>query len=105
MNVTTLLIIILVLILLGGLPVWPYSAGLGWGPSGLVGVILVIVVVVLLLYWSVGIWIWCFNGAEYLMENEILKARSARVLKFQYGIGLLAVSIVLMRCAFYLPAA
>ena len=49
MNVTTLLIIILVLILLGGLPVWPYSAGLGWGPSGLVGVILVIVVVVLLL--------------------------------------------------------
>ena len=63
------------------------------------------VVVVLLLYWSVGIWIWFFSGAEFLMENEILKARSARVLKFQYGIGLLAVSIVLFRCGFCLPAA
>ena len=63
------------------------------------------VVVVLLLYWSVGIWIWFLSGAKYLMENEILKARSARVLKFQYGIGLLAVSIVLVRCGFYSPAA
>ena len=62
------------------------------------------VVVVLLLYWSVGIWIWFFSGAEFLMENEILKARSVRVFKFQYGIGLLAVSILLARCGFYLPA-
>jgi len=63
------------------------------------------VVVVLLLYWSVGVWIWFFRGAEFLMENEILRARSARVLKFQYGIGVLAVSLVLVRCGFYLPAA
>jgi hypothetical protein len=63
------------------------------------------VVVVLLLCWSVGIWIWFFRGAEFLMENEILKARSVRLIKLQYGIGVLAVSIVLMRCGFYPPAA
>jgi hypothetical protein len=46
---TTVLIIILILILLGAVPSWPYSRGWGYGPSGVVGLILVIVLILLLL--------------------------------------------------------
>jgi hypothetical protein len=46
--VSTVLIIILVLILLGALPMWPYSSGWGYYPSGTLGVLLLIVVVLLL---------------------------------------------------------
>lgn len=49
MSLTTILLIILILILVGGLPAWPYSRGWGYGPSGLVGAILVIVLIFLLL--------------------------------------------------------
>jgi uncharacterized protein DUF3309 len=37
------------LILLGAVPSWPYSRGWGYGPSGVVGLILVIVLILLLL--------------------------------------------------------
>lgn len=43
-----LLIIVLVLLLLGALPTWPYSTGWGYYPSGLLGLILVIVVILVL---------------------------------------------------------
>jgi hypothetical protein len=46
---TTFLNIILILILLGAVPSWPYSRGWGYGPSGVVGLILVIVLILLLL--------------------------------------------------------
>jgi hypothetical protein len=46
---STILIIILILILLGALPRWPHSASWGYGPSGIVGLILVIVLVLALL--------------------------------------------------------
>jgi hypothetical protein len=45
----TILIIILILLLLGAFPRWPYSTGWGYGPSGLLGLILVIVIILLLL--------------------------------------------------------
>lgn len=45
----TILIIILILLLLGALPSWPYSGGWGYYPSGGLGLILVIVVVLVLL--------------------------------------------------------
>ena len=45
----TILIIILILILLGTLPTWPYSRGWGYAPSGIVGVIVVIVLIMLLI--------------------------------------------------------
>jgi hypothetical protein len=45
----TLLIIILILILVGALPTWPYSRGWGYAPSGIVGVVVVIVLIMLLL--------------------------------------------------------
>jgi hypothetical protein len=37
-----ILIIILVLLLLGALPTWPYSTGWGYYPSGVLGVVLLI---------------------------------------------------------------
>ena len=45
---STLLLIILVLALVGALPTWPHSRGWGYGPSGLVGVILVVLLVMAL---------------------------------------------------------
>jgi hypothetical protein len=45
----TILIVILILLLLGALPTWPYSTGWGYYPSGGLGLILLIVVVVALL--------------------------------------------------------
>lgn len=45
----TILLIILILLLLGVVPAWPHSRGWGYGPSGLIGVILVIVVVMALM--------------------------------------------------------
>jgi len=46
---TTILIIVLILILLGAFPSWPYSRGWGYGPSGVIGLILVILLILLLL--------------------------------------------------------
>jgi hypothetical protein len=45
----TVLLIILILLLLGALPTWPYSRGWGYAPSGIVGALLVILVIMLLL--------------------------------------------------------
>jgi hypothetical protein len=41
MTLGTILLIIFVLILIGALPTWGYSSGWGYGPSGIVGLILV----------------------------------------------------------------
>ena len=45
----TILLIILILILIGALPTWPYSSGWGYYPSGGIGLILVVIVVLLLM--------------------------------------------------------
>lgn len=45
----TILIIILVLLLIGALPSWPYSTGWGYYPSGGLGLVLIIVVILVLL--------------------------------------------------------
>jgi len=45
----TILIVILVLALLGVLPTWPHSRSWGYGPSGIVGLILVILLVLFLM--------------------------------------------------------
>jgi hypothetical protein len=45
----TLLVVILILILIGALPTWGYSRAWGYGPSGLVGTILIILVILALL--------------------------------------------------------
>ena len=47
--VRTLRLIILVIILLGALPAWPYSAGWGYYPSGGLGLVLVVVLILMLM--------------------------------------------------------
>ena len=49
MSLGTILLILLVLMLIGVIPTWPHSSSWGYGPSGILGVLLVIVVVLLLL--------------------------------------------------------
>ncbi len=44
---STILIVILILLLLGALPTWPYSGGWGFYPSGGLGLVLLIVVILL----------------------------------------------------------
>lgn len=44
-----ILLIILILLLLGAFPRWPYSRNWGYGPTGGIGLILVIVLILLLL--------------------------------------------------------
>jgi hypothetical protein len=46
---STILLIILILLLLGALPTWPYSTGWGYYPSGGLGLVLLIVIVLLVL--------------------------------------------------------
>jgi hypothetical protein len=49
MTFGTILLIILLLLLIGAIPNWPHSRGWGYGPSGLIGLVLVGVVVLTLL--------------------------------------------------------
>ncbi|WP_395406982.1 DUF3309 domain-containing protein [Pseudoduganella sp. UC29_106] len=44
----TILLIVLVLLVIGALPAWPYSRSWGYAPSGIVGLIVVILLVMLL---------------------------------------------------------
>jgi hypothetical protein len=48
MTLGMLLLIIVILLLVGAIPAWPYSRNWGYAPSGLVGVVLVVVLVLLL---------------------------------------------------------
>lgn len=43
MSLGTILLIVLILLLIGAIPSWPHSSGWGYGPSGLLGVVVVVV--------------------------------------------------------------
>jgi hypothetical protein len=45
----TILLIIIILLLLGAVPAWPYSRGWGYGPSGLLGVVLIVLIILVLM--------------------------------------------------------
>ena len=49
MSVGTIVLIILILLLVGALPTWPYSSGWGYYPSGGLGLVLVILLILVLL--------------------------------------------------------
>jgi uncharacterized protein DUF3309 len=49
MSLGTILLIILVLLLVGALPAWPYSGSWGYYPTGGVGLLLLIVIILLVL--------------------------------------------------------
>jgi hypothetical protein len=48
MSLGTILLIILILLLIGALPTWPYSSGWGYYPSGGLGLALIIILILLL---------------------------------------------------------
>ena len=45
---TTVLLIIVILLLVGALPTWPYSSGWGYNPSGGLGLVLLILIILML---------------------------------------------------------
>ncbi len=49
MTLSTIIIVLLILLLIGAIPAWPYSRSWGAYPSGLLGVVLVIVIVLVLM--------------------------------------------------------
>ncbi len=48
MSIGTILLIVLILVLIGAFPSWPHSRSWGYGPSGIVGLIVVVLIVLLL---------------------------------------------------------
>ncbi|MEO8655361.1 MAG: DUF3309 family protein [Ramlibacter sp.] len=49
MSLATILLIVLILMLIGAIPSWPHSRAWGYGPSGVLGLVVLIVVVLLLM--------------------------------------------------------
>lgn len=49
MSLSTILLIVLILLLVGAFPAWPHSRGWGYAPSGGIGLVLLIVVVLWLM--------------------------------------------------------
>jgi hypothetical protein len=47
--IRTILVVLLIIILIGALPTWPYSTGWGYYPSGGIGTLLVIIIVLALM--------------------------------------------------------
>jgi uncharacterized protein DUF3309 len=47
MNLGTILLVLLILVLVGALPTWPYSSGWGYYPSGGLGIVLIVVIILL----------------------------------------------------------
>ena len=46
---STILLIVLIILLIGALPSWPYSSGWGYYPSGTLGTVLIIVLILALM--------------------------------------------------------
>jgi len=49
MSISTIILILLIILLIGALPAWPYSSGWGYYPSGGLGLVVLILVILLLL--------------------------------------------------------
>ena len=49
MSLMTIGLIVLVLMLIGAVPAWPHSNGWGYGPSGVLGLVVVVLIVLLLM--------------------------------------------------------
>lgn len=48
MGLSTILLIVLILLLVGAVPAWPHSRGWGYGPSGILGLLLIVVLILAL---------------------------------------------------------
>ncbi|HYH37355.1 MAG TPA: DUF3309 family protein [Azospirillum sp.] len=48
MALSTILLIVLILLLIGAVPAWPHSRGWGYGPSGVLGLLLIVILILAL---------------------------------------------------------
>jgi hypothetical protein len=48
MSLGTIILIIVVLMLVGAIPSWPHSRAWGYGPSGILGIVLLVILILLL---------------------------------------------------------
>ncbi|WP_448189023.1 DUF3309 family protein [Azospirillum sp. sgz301742] len=48
MGLSTILLIVLILLLIGAVPAWPYSRSWGYGPSGILGLLLIVILILAL---------------------------------------------------------
>ena len=46
---STILLVVLILLLVGALPTWPHSSAWGYGPSGVLGVVLLVLLILMLM--------------------------------------------------------
>lgn len=49
MSLGTILLIVLILMLIGVVPSWPHSRGWGYGPSGLLGLVVVVILIMMVM--------------------------------------------------------
>jgi hypothetical protein len=49
MSISTILLVVLIVLLIGALPAWPYSSGWGYYPSGGLGLVVVILLILVLM--------------------------------------------------------
>ena len=49
MSISFILLVVLILVLVGALPAWPYSSGWGYWPSGGLGLVLLVIIILLLM--------------------------------------------------------
>ncbi|MDP3532186.1 MAG: DUF3309 family protein [Alphaproteobacteria bacterium] len=49
MTLSTILVVVLIIVLIGALPLWPYSRGYGYYPGGILGTILLVVIILMLM--------------------------------------------------------
>jgi hypothetical protein len=49
MGLSTILIVVLILLLIGAFPSWPHSSSWGYGPSGILGTVLLILLILMLM--------------------------------------------------------
>jgi hypothetical protein len=48
MGLSTILLIVLILLLIGAVPAWPHSRSWGYGPSGILGLLLIVILILAL---------------------------------------------------------
>ncbi|WP_109117078.1 DUF3309 family protein [Azospirillum sp. TSO22-1] len=48
MALSTILLIVLILLLIGAVPAWPHSRSWGYGPSGILGLLLIVILILAL---------------------------------------------------------
>lgn len=48
MGLSTILLIVLILLLIGAIPSWPHSKSWGYAPSGVLGLVVIVIIVLLL---------------------------------------------------------